>query len=135
MMQTRCSVGSSKLNAHLQKVNSFAKSRMMSDHQLNLSTGRPAWLNSTGIYIFLKFHFLIFHSITDQLKNPDFKIVLSVLKLVKSKFVKRWTELDNRITDAANEAKVHCLCISLLSPFLSFFLSLFLFYPSLCLYL
>ena len=124
-MQTRCSVGSSKLNAHLQKVNSFVKSRMMLGHQLNLSTGRPAWLNSTGIYIFLKFRFLIFHSITDQLKNPDFKIVLSVLKLVKSKFVKRWTELDNRITDAANEAKVHCLCNYLLS--LSFYLSIFLF--------
>ena len=50
-------------------------------------------------------------SITDQLKLKDFQIVLSVLKVAKSKFLKRWTDLDVRITDAANEAKVpRCAC-------------------------
>jgi len=31
---------------------------------------------------------------------------LSVLKIAKSKVLKKWKELDIRVTDAANEAKV-----------------------------
>ncbi len=47
-----------------------------------------------------------FNSITDQLKSPVCKKVISILTTVKSKTILRtWKELDNRVTDAANESK------------------------------
>eukprot|EP00698_Gefionella_okellyi_P008566 TRINITY_DN2129_c0_g2_i1.p1 TRINITY_DN2129_c0_g2~~TRINITY_DN2129_c0_g2_i1.p1 ORF type:complete len:4490 (+),score=1324.74 TRINITY_DN2129_c0_g2_i1:457-13926(+) len=46
-----------------------------------------------------------FNSITDQLKLPECRLVLAVLKMAKSKLIARWSNLDNKITDAANEAK------------------------------
>ncbi|XP_028835842.1 dynein heavy chain 5, axonemal isoform X2 [Denticeps clupeoides] len=46
-----------------------------------------------------------FNYLLDQLKSPDVKAVLGVLILAKSRLLKAWRELDNRITDSANEAK------------------------------
>eukprot|EP00698_Gefionella_okellyi_P008565 TRINITY_DN2129_c0_g1_i1.p1 TRINITY_DN2129_c0_g1~~TRINITY_DN2129_c0_g1_i1.p1 ORF type:complete len:4495 (+),score=1467.97 TRINITY_DN2129_c0_g1_i1:46-13530(+) len=46
-----------------------------------------------------------FNSITDQLKSKDAKLVHKVLQLARSRVLKKWRELDSRITDAANEAK------------------------------
>jgi dynein heavy chain len=48
-------------------------------------------------------------SITDQMKSKDYKSILSVLKTAKSKILKKWKELDIRVTDAANEAKVRSI--------------------------
>ena len=48
-----------------------------------------------------------FNSITDQLKAPQCKKVIGILNAVKSRALLRtWKELDNRVTDAANESKV-----------------------------
>ncbi|KAI9141404.1 dynein heavy chain and region D6 of dynein motor-domain-containing protein [Paraphysoderma sedebokerense] len=47
-----------------------------------------------------------FNSITDQLKSQDCKKVIGILNTVKSKTLLRsWKDLDNRVTDAANESK------------------------------
>ncbi|XP_034031153.1 dynein heavy chain 5, axonemal [Thalassophryne amazonica] len=46
-----------------------------------------------------------FSYILDQLKRPDFKVVMGVLLMAKSKLIKSWRELDTRITKAVNEAK------------------------------
>ncbi|KAJ3055739.1 Dynein heavy chain 5, axonemal [Rhizophlyctis rosea] len=47
-----------------------------------------------------------FNSITDQLKSPVCKKVIGILHAVKSKaLLKTWKDLDNRVTDAANESK------------------------------
>ncbi|KAI9150964.1 hypothetical protein H9P43_009579 [Blastocladiella emersonii ATCC 22665] len=47
-----------------------------------------------------------FNSITDQLKTPMCKKVIGILNAVKSRALLRtWKELDNRVTDAANESK------------------------------
>jgi dynein heavy chain len=46
-----------------------------------------------------------FNSLLDQIKNPRCKSVVAALGYAKSRLVKRWRELDMRITDAANEAK------------------------------
>ena len=47
-----------------------------------------------------------FNSITDQLKSPICKKVIGILNAVKSKaLLKTWKELDDRVTDAANESK------------------------------
>eukprot|EP00163_Fabomonas_tropica_P031142 TRINITY_DN730_c0_g2_i1.p1 TRINITY_DN730_c0_g2~~TRINITY_DN730_c0_g2_i1.p1 ORF type:complete len:4569 (+),score=1602.08 TRINITY_DN730_c0_g2_i1:399-14105(+) len=46
-----------------------------------------------------------FTKLTDQLKSRDSKIVVGVLQAAKSKSLQAWKELDNRVTDAANEAK------------------------------
>ena len=51
-----------------------------------------------------------FNSITDQLKSPSCKKVINILNAVKSKTILRtWKDLDNRVTDAANESKVSVL--------------------------
>jgi dynein heavy chain, axonemal len=48
-----------------------------------------------------------FNSITDQLKSPICKKVVGILNAVKSRaLLKTWKDLDNRVTDAANESKV-----------------------------
>lgn len=48
-----------------------------------------------------------FNSITDQLKSPTCKKVVGILGSVKSRnHLKMWRDLDNRVTDAANESKV-----------------------------
>ena len=48
-----------------------------------------------------------FNSITDQLKSTSCKKVIGILNAVKSKsLLKAWKDLDNRVTDAANESKV-----------------------------
>ncbi|KAG5461780.1 MAG: dynein heavy chain, N-terminal region 1-domain-containing protein, partial [Olpidium bornovanus] len=47
-----------------------------------------------------------FNSITDQLKSPTCKKVIGILNAVKSRtLLKVWKDLDNRVTDAANESK------------------------------
>ncbi|KAI8811565.1 dynein heavy chain and region D6 of dynein motor-domain-containing protein [Cladochytrium replicatum] len=47
-----------------------------------------------------------FNSITDQLKSAICKKVIGILTAVKSRAILRtWKELDNRVTDAANESK------------------------------
>ena len=46
-----------------------------------------------------------FTKLTDQIKSKQCKIVVGVLTAAKSKTVTHWKELDNRVTDAANEAK------------------------------
>ena len=44
-------------------------------------------------------------SLLDQIKLTRCKSVVAALQYAKSRAVKRWRELDMRITDAANEAK------------------------------
>ncbi|XP_076466904.1 dynein axonemal heavy chain 5-like [Babylonia areolata] len=46
-----------------------------------------------------------FNNLLEQMKSPRVKAVIGVLQVAKSKALKRWKELDGRITDAANEAK------------------------------
>jgi dynein heavy chain len=46
-----------------------------------------------------------FNSITDQLKSQDCKTVVNILHAAKSRLLKSWKDLDNRVTDAANESK------------------------------
>eukprot|EP00111_Clytia_hemisphaerica_P005698 TCONS_00016530-protein len=46
-----------------------------------------------------------FNTLLDQMKSSDCKTVIAILIHAKSKVLKIWKELDNRITDAANEAK------------------------------
>ncbi|XP_027145030.1 dynein heavy chain 8, axonemal isoform X2 [Larimichthys crocea] len=46
-----------------------------------------------------------FNSIISHIKSPECKAVLMVLHISKSKMMKMWQELDNRITDCVNEAK------------------------------
>ncbi|KAJ3258377.1 Dynein heavy chain 5, axonemal [Boothiomyces macroporosus] len=47
-----------------------------------------------------------FNSITDQLKSPSCKKVIGILNAVKSRaLLKTWKDLDDRVTDAANESK------------------------------
>ncbi|XP_046353935.2 dynein axonemal heavy chain 5-like isoform X1 [Haliotis rufescens] len=46
-----------------------------------------------------------FNNLLEQMKNPRVKRVVGVLQVAKSKSLKKWKELDGRITDAANEAK------------------------------
>ncbi|CAH1269411.1 DNAH5 [Branchiostoma lanceolatum] len=46
-----------------------------------------------------------FNHLLDQIKGHEVKSVLGCLQAAKSKLVATWRELDNRITDAANEAK------------------------------
>jgi dynein heavy chain len=47
-----------------------------------------------------------FNSITDQLKTPTCKKVIGILTAIKSRAVlKTWKDLDDRVTDAANESK------------------------------
>ncbi|TPX71761.1 hypothetical protein SpCBS45565_g00838 [Spizellomyces sp. 'palustris'] len=47
-----------------------------------------------------------FNSITDQLKSTTCKKVIGILHAVKSRaLLKTWKDLDNRVTDAANESK------------------------------
>ncbi|XP_075954128.1 dynein axonemal heavy chain 8-like [Anarhichas minor] len=48
---------------------------------------------------------LRFNSIIDHIKGPEFKAVVMVLHISRSKIMKKWRELDDRITDRANEAK------------------------------
>lgn len=50
-----------------------------------------------------------FNSITDQLRSKDCRLVLAVLKYASSPVLQRWKNLDIKITDAANEAKVWIL--------------------------
>ncbi|CAI9729037.1 dynein heavy chain 5, axonemal-like [Octopus vulgaris] len=46
-----------------------------------------------------------FNNLLEQIKSKKVKTVVGVLQAAKSKSLKRWKELDGRITDAANEAK------------------------------
>ena len=47
-----------------------------------------------------------FNSITDQLKAPTCKQVIGILNACKSRILlKTWKDLDDRVTDAANESK------------------------------
>jgi len=47
-----------------------------------------------------------FNSITDQLKSAECRKVIGILVAIKSRWLKQWKELDDRVTDAANESKV-----------------------------
>ncbi|XP_062857915.1 dynein axonemal heavy chain 8-like [Trichomycterus rosablanca] len=46
-----------------------------------------------------------FSSIIEHIKGSECKTVVNVLHINRSKTIKLWRELDNRITDCANEAK------------------------------
>ncbi|XP_047128116.1 dynein axonemal heavy chain 8 isoform X1 [Hydra vulgaris] len=46
-----------------------------------------------------------FNTLLDQIRHPQCKTVIIILVLAKSKVIKIWKELNNRITDSANEAK------------------------------
>ncbi|XP_070190341.1 dynein axonemal heavy chain 5-like isoform X2 [Littorina saxatilis] len=46
-----------------------------------------------------------FNNLLEQMKSPRVKAVVGVLQVAKSKALKKWKDLDGRITDAANEAK------------------------------
>jgi dynein heavy chain len=46
-----------------------------------------------------------FNALTDQIKSRELQVVISIMHIAKSRLLKQWQELDNRITDAANEAK------------------------------
>ncbi|KAK3724620.1 hypothetical protein RRG08_041104 [Elysia crispata] len=46
-----------------------------------------------------------FNNLLEQMKCPRVKAVLGVMQVSKSKTLKKWKDLDGRITDAANEAK------------------------------
>nr|QWY73219.1 dynein heavy chain 5 [Hofstenia miamia] len=46
-----------------------------------------------------------FNSLLDQIKNPRCRAVVFALQAAKSRVLRRWRDLDKRITDAANEAK------------------------------
>ncbi|KAG8014343.1 Dynein heavy chain 8 [Nibea albiflora] len=46
-----------------------------------------------------------FNSIISHIKSPECKAVVMVLHISKSKIMKMWQELDNRITSCVNEAK------------------------------
>ncbi|RKO94376.1 dynein heavy chain and region D6 of dynein motor-domain-containing protein [Blyttiomyces helicus] len=53
-----------------------------------------------------KARMVIFNSITDQLKSSTCKRVIGILNAVKSRpLLRQWKDLDNRVTDAANESK------------------------------
>src|SRR5690606_2753914 len=58
-----------------------------------------------------------FNSVTDQLQTRNCKIVLGVLKYAKSPLLKRWGELDIKITDASNEAKDNVKYLSTLEKY------------------
>jgi len=46
-----------------------------------------------------------FNTLLEQIKSPRCKAVVGVHNAAKSKSIRKWRELDSRITDAANEAK------------------------------
>ncbi|KAL5009929.1 hypothetical protein ScPMuIL_012234 [Solemya velum] len=46
-----------------------------------------------------------FNNLLEQIKSPRVKAVVGVLQIAKSKTLRKWKDLDGRITDAANEAK------------------------------
>ncbi|XP_021362874.1 dynein heavy chain 5, axonemal-like isoform X1 [Mizuhopecten yessoensis] len=46
-----------------------------------------------------------FNNLLEQMKSQRVKATIGVLQVAKSKSLRRWKELDCRITDAANEAK------------------------------
>lgn len=46
-----------------------------------------------------------FNSITDQLRAPTCRKVIAILTATKSRWMKQWKELDDRVTDAANESR------------------------------
>ncbi|XP_075719889.1 dynein axonemal heavy chain 8 [Rhinoderma darwinii] len=52
------------------------------------------------IRMYVRFSFII-----EQIKGQNFKAVIVVLNMAKSKLIKMWKDLDARITDAANESK------------------------------
>ncbi|XP_044147017.1 dynein axonemal heavy chain 8 [Bufo gargarizans] len=52
------------------------------------------------IRMYVKFSFII-----EQVKGENFKAVVVVLNMAKSKIIEVWKELDGHITDAANESK------------------------------
>ncbi|KAM4041697.1 dynein axonemal heavy chain 8 [Anomaloglossus baeobatrachus] len=52
------------------------------------------------IRLYVRFSFII-----EQVKGENFKAIIVVLAMAKSKLIKMWKELDIGITDAANESK------------------------------
>ncbi|XP_073412523.1 dynein axonemal heavy chain 8 [Dendrobates tinctorius] len=52
------------------------------------------------IRLYVRFSFII-----EQVKGDNFKAIITVLVVAKSKLIKMWKELDLRITDAVNESK------------------------------
>ncbi|KAK3588116.1 hypothetical protein CHS0354_012173 [Potamilus streckersoni] len=46
-----------------------------------------------------------FNALLDQIKSHKCRTVINIIHIAKSKVMKKWKELDKRITDSANEAK------------------------------
>ena len=58
-----------------------------------------------------------FNSITEQLKTRDCKVVLAAAHANKSRLLKKWKQLDNHISDAANEARDNVKYLSTLEKY------------------
>lgn len=46
-----------------------------------------------------------FNSLVEQIKDNRCRMAISILHISKSKVLRKWKELDDRVTDGANEAK------------------------------
>ncbi|XP_053374157.1 dynein axonemal heavy chain 8-like [Mercenaria mercenaria] len=46
-----------------------------------------------------------FNALLDQIKSHKCRMVINIVHIAKSRVMKKWKELDKRITDSANEAK------------------------------
>ena len=46
-----------------------------------------------------------FNSLVEQIKDNRCRMAINILHISKSKVLRKWKELDDRVTDGANEAK------------------------------
>ena len=69
-----------------------------------MSLLRPGVVKQLTHSLFLTLIVIVFR-LLEQIKSPRCKAVVGVLNAAKSKSLRKWRDLDARITDAANEAK------------------------------
>lgn len=46
-----------------------------------------------------------FNALLEQIKSHKCRMVINIIHIARSKVLKKWKDLDKRITDCANEAK------------------------------